>query len=875
MRSRTYRTTALFVMALLLSAGSFSFGAAPGASAAVRFDGMALIEEWAGKAYQGRQAGTPGYAKAADDLEKRMRSAGMLPLLGENQYRQSYKVGTASLKKEQVSLNGKTLKLMKDYMPFARSAEGKYTFRSAYYAGAGLSADYKKKVDAPVVFRWFDKNGKFPEGIQDRVQRAAAQGAKAVLIVTNGELKVGNYEHPLNAEKLGVPVLYLSEAAAEAAGIPREFTPAALSKLDLRIDLSIDRSSEQADNLVGIVPGKSEEKAILWVTNIDGFGSLPDGRWYESAKAGSASAAMMLDMARHYKETKPEYTMIFAFVGSKWKGQEGIKALTDKLSFDRIAATVELYAMGGNGKLGDMFVNYLDKSFEVSAQAVSPAPIFNSDPGNALSSVLRTKTNKLLLVRDRETWVDDSLTDKAANVTRSSYESGVRSLLELSDKLSRRIAEENSVSMDYSRLPVAKAEFQNPKTTLHRIVTRHFNVYADESYIGEMTPDVLKEMDSIYARVAKYNYYPLPEAKVNALFMKDGNAAAKIAGRKDLEGNSEAAGGGFANLSNGQMYIYMRSGPFSGTIAHELNHALATANAYAGDNFELQEWQGQSHFTQYLQPKGPYSNDIRQIIRHRFLANHEVPKFKELVAGYKTALNWSWYTKGARNPDGHLYTYYLMGSMYAFLEDQYGEKAARRAMYRNYIDVSDAQNNLIRDTGLSLNAFLEKWSAWVLRAESASPASGNAVPRTDNNGFDYMVLYTNPGNGATGQYFEQGPEDGDTITNGTVRYSLNLTSPDLKIVSLNLYKTKDGARFEIAYESKINRFVSLFNPPDGDKLMRFQEKAIVAGKGKATVQLNGSEVKAMRELPFVTFRFGEGDDFAVLSNAEYMKILQQ
>lgn len=873
MRSGVCRN--LLRLLTLLIIGNLLFIAVPVASASVSLDGMTLIEEWAKKAYQGRQTGTAGYGKAVDDLEKRMKSVGMLPLFGERHFRQSYPVGTADLTKEKVLWNNKPLKIMKDYMPFARSAEGKYTFRNAYYAGAGLTADYKSKVDGLVVFHWNDKNGKFPEGVLDRIQRAITNGAKGVLIITNGELKVGNYEHPLIADKSKVPVLYVSEEVAKGAGIPRDFVPSALNNFEMQMDLSIVRSAQQGDNLVGVIPGRSEEKAILWVTNMDGFGSLPDGTWYESAKSGAASAAMMLDMARNYKENLPEYTMIFAFVGSKWKAQEGIKALTEKLNFDRIAASIDLYAMGGNGTLDDMFVNYTDPSFGPVVKAVAKMPMLNTDLGNSLSSVLKTKTNKLLFIRDRDTWVDDSISDKAASISRDRYARGVESLLALSGRLMKRIGEEDSISLDYSNLPISKAAFQNPNLTLNHIVTRYYNVYADDDYVNEMTPEVLKEMDSIYTRVAKYNYYPLPGAKVNALFMKDGNAAAKIMGRKELENNSEAAGGGFANYVDGKMYIYMRSGPYYGTIAHELNHALASANAFAGTNFELQEWQGQSHFTQYAQPKGAYNKDIGTIIRQAFLSNHEVPKLKEIVSNYKTALDWTWYTKSVRNPEGHLYTYYLMGSMYAFLEDQYGEKVSRRAMYRNYADVSNIQNNLIQDTGLTLNAFMEKWRGWMLRSESSSSAASSATSRTENNGFDYMLLYTNPEkSGAESKHDQEDQSSIKTITNGTVRYSLNLTSKDLKITALNLYKTKDGARLDISYESKANRFISLFDPPNGDKIMLYKKNALTGGKGKASLQISSSQVQTIRELPMLTLRFGEGNDFAFLVNKEYMKVLK-
>lgn len=860
----------LFVFILI--AGMF-YLPKPSTAAAYDFKGQDLIAEWAKKEYQGRQAGTAGYSKAVTDLQTRMISAGMLPAFGESEYRQSFKTGTAIFQKESVTINNKPLKLMKDYMPFSRSASGAFSFKNLYYAGAGTKNDYPTKVDGMVVFHWYDKQGRFPEGALDRIQRAVDKGAKGVMIITNGELKVGNYEHPLNDQKLNVPVLYISEEVAADLGVTGDYTPAALKASNVVISLKIDRSVQTAENLVGVIPGKNEQKSILWVTNIDGFGSLPDGRWYESAKSGAAAAAMMIDMARYYKENTPEYTMIFAFVGGKWKQQEGIQALASKLNFDHITYTVDLYAMGGDGNLNSMYIGYTDSSFTDEAKAVSGTAQLNIDLGNSLSSVLKNKTNRLFMVRDRNTWLDDSLSDKAASISPAQYKAGTNSLLSLSDRMMAIPSKE--ADYNYSKSVVSKVNLQTPKVTLNQIESKYFTIYADDSNISLITPVVLKEMDSIYNRVAMYNYYPVPAEKVTALFMDNGELAAQISGRKDLEKNSAAAGGGFANVYNDRMYIYMRNGWTYGTIAHELNHALATSNPYAGDNFELQEWQGQSHFVRYMMANGQlvHPESMKSIIQNDYLSNHEVPKLKEMAANYTKSLDWSWYTNQNKNPNGHLYTYYLMGSMYAFLKDQYGEETSRRAMYRNYVDVSNIQNNLIKDTGLSLDSFLKAWSSWLVAGGNASH-SNNTVLKKGNNSFDYMMLYVLPDKKISGDTNESVTTPGTKKTNGTVNYQLDVSSNDLNIRSLNIYKTKDGASVEINYESKEARFVSLFDPPNGNQLNKFLKNGIVPGKGKVTLKLNSKEVKTMLKLPMVTLRFGEGEDFAYIVNEEFIKILK-
>jgi len=881
-RSKIATVTSVFMLLIsLLQPLGVSAASSP------TFQNQQLILEWAKKEYQGRQTGTPGYAKAVDDLQKRMIMTGLIPAFGESQYRQSYDVGTASLTKQSVSINGKTLKLMQDYMPFSRSASGSFTFKHTYYAGAGSKSDYSTaKVNDLVVFHWYDRQGKFPEGAMDRIQRAVANGAKGVLIIADGELKVGNYEHPLNTNKLGVPVLYITKQAASSLGLKGDFVPTTLNNLDVRVNLTIDRSTQQTDNLVGVIPGKNEQKSILWVTNIDGFGTLPDGRWYENAKSGSAAAAMMLDMARYYRENTPEYTMIFAFVGSKWKDQEGVKALASQLNFDHITYAVDLYAMGGDGDLDKMNINYVDPALATAAITLGARTQLNADQGNALSSILKNKTKNLFLIRDDNTWVDDSFNDKASAISSAQYEAGTRSLLTLSDRIMALPTTDTTAKFDYTKSKATKTTLDAAKVTLNRLESAHFTVYADDNNLGKITPTVLQEMDGIYDRVAWYNYTPAVGQKAIALFMDNGEQAAQIAGRTDLVKNSSSAGGGFANVYDGQMYIYMRNGPYLGTIAHELNHALATVNPYAGDNFELQEWQGQSHFIRYDMSgtQSTYFEKANRSIQSFFLTDHEVPKLRQLVATYQSSLDWDWYTKSKKNPDGHLYTYYVMGSMYAFLNDQYGKEASRRAMYRNYIDVSNIQKNIIADTGLNLDEFLKSWSKWLLddekKGSNIETVTNAAASQKGDNGFDYRILYTLPDSQA-GFGSSPAPElqtanlPGKPQVGDTIPYNLSLSSKDLSIRSLNVYKTTNGASVEIEYESSKDRFLSLFDPPNGGAIMKFLEKGLPRGTGKATVKLSSAEVKIVSAQPVITMRLGEGEDFAFMAGAELRKVLNE
>jgi len=844
------------------------------------YSGFQVIEELAKKKYDGRQAGTKGYQESVTFLESEMKNVGMMPMFGEKQYRQTFGTGVATLSASKLIVNGKELRLMKDYMPFSRTASGTFHFQKMYYVGAGTEKDYIGDVDGLVVFHWFDQNGKFPEGALDRVQRAIKNGADGVMIISDGELKVGNYEHPLNGQQVSIPVVYITPDVAKGLGMPGNYKQTIVEKNKIDGELTIDLSSEKADNLIGIIPGKRVDKAVLYVTNMDGFGSLPDGRWYESAKSGSAAAAMMLELASRYKTSTPEYTMIFAFVGSKWKGQEGIQALAAQLNFDHIVTTFDLYAMGGNGSINQMYFGYVDKSFESFAKSIVPNARLNQDLGNALSSEMKSKTNRILFIRDDNTWVDDSMTDTASGVSQTNFKSGVETLTELAKRVIENDRKLEDVGFSYKLNPT-EVTFKGTDVTLKKFESKHFHVYADESFVNQITIQVLQDFDDIYNRIATYNYFPKPDQKINVLYMKDGNTAAKIAGRKDLEANSGVAGGGFAGENNGQMYIYGRDGVHHGNVGHELNHALANANAY-GIISLLQEWQGQSHIVRFGKENGKltYLKEASAVTNALF--HFEVPKLEELIRTYKTSLDWKWFTESAPNPYGHLYSYYLMGSMYAFLSDQFGENASRRAMYRVYEDVKNTPEVLIQETGLSLDEFLEGWSQWMLSRGSKTTEKVKKAAAAFDKGltwYDYKMLFTGtikPQMDSSGKP----PKDnsgGDfgLIQNGNIKYRSGILDPKFKVTSVNVYQVDGYTNFVFEYENNSNTdFISLFDPPDGDKVMKFLQDELKAGNGTVTIRLNKEEIDLLLEGIIFTIKFGNKNGYISIPKSQFGELLK-
>jgi hypothetical protein len=787
-----------------------------------------VIGELAKSTYSGRQAGTAGYENAVTYLDGQMSDVGIQHVFNANNFRLPYTASAAVLTDETVSLNGRKLAIGVDYQPFAQSAAATATTTKTYYVGDGTAANYTGDTPGLVVFHWNRADGTFGGGVLDRIQIAISHGASAVAIIADGELAVSNFEHPLKSSEIKIPAIYLAPAAAVLAGIPSDHMPRTLL-LASSISLKITRNSNMAaDDLVGIVPGKLESHAILWVTNIDGFGILPDGRAFPGTKAASTAAAMMLDLAQHYTQSQPEFTQIFAFVGSKWSDQAGVKALAEHLNWSHIDTAVDVYAMGGSGARNRVNVNFTDPSFASTAHTLDAAAQLNTDLGNALSSVLSTYSKSTILLRDLDTWVNDSMADIPETVTDSAYSTGLQSLTSIADELMRVLTPTESPITSPPTFTPAQADPTSP--TFQHTETDHFSIYTSSSDQPLFTPSLLNIMESIFKADDFYNYDAVSTKKVTALFIANGSIAAHICRRTDLYANPDAAGGGFANVNDGQPCVYQkRTGTGSepiwfGNIAHELNHALATLQDFYPKQSDLQEWQGQSQFIRY-DMKGQLPLTSNALVQTFF--NFEVPKLSSLITNYQSGIDWAWFTTGTVNPDGWQYTYHIAGSMYGFLSAQYGIHASRRAMYRNYQDVTKFKENMIADTGLSFEAFCEQWSYWMLHSGAPkSPVSESFRASGDqNNSFDNLLLYTRATPVATtsgdsqpsGSNTSVGVYAGVSISSdGLLHLDLTGTSAaDMNINRIGITQSTMDYEFDFALISGKSRDLAIFIPPDG------------------------------------------------------------
>jgi hypothetical protein len=87
-----------------------------------------------------------------------------------------------------------------------------------------------------------------------------------------------------------------------------------------------------------------------------------------------------------------------------------------------------------------------------------------------------------------------------------------------------------------------------------------------------------------------------------------------------------------------------------------------------------------------------------------------------------------------------------------------------------------------------------------------------------------------------------------------------------KINSLNAEKASKGdITFTVDYESAKELRFSLYNPPNGDVIMKIEHNSIKPGKGTVKVSLSQEEYSLLLNLEIVTMRFGFEEEHSVIS----------
>ncbi|MBK7711044.1 MAG: M28 family peptidase [Bacteroidales bacterium] len=131
-----------------------------------------------------------------------------------------------------------------------------------------------------------------------------------------------------------------------------------LKSIELVVDAKFIPKYE-TQNVAGSIKGTTDSDSMIVVmAHYDHLGKMGKDTYFPGANDNASGVAMILNLAKHFSENKPEYTMVFIALSAEELGILGAKAFTDNPPIDlkKIKFLVN-FDLAGTGEEGVKVVN--------------------------------------------------------------------------------------------------------------------------------------------------------------------------------------------------------------------------------------------------------------------------------------------------------------------------------------------------------------------------------------------------------------------------------------------------------------------------------------------------------------------------------------
>jgi aminopeptidase YwaD len=140
--------------------------------------------------------------------------------------------------------------------------------------------------------------------------------------------------------------------------LKKDIDPSSVKSIEIAVEAKLLQKYE-TQNVVGIIQGSSgSDSTIVVLAHYDHLGKMGSDVYFPGANDNASGVAMILNLAKHYSEQKPEYTMVFIALSAEEPGILGAKEFTDNPLTDlRKIKFLINFDLAGTGDEGIKVVN--------------------------------------------------------------------------------------------------------------------------------------------------------------------------------------------------------------------------------------------------------------------------------------------------------------------------------------------------------------------------------------------------------------------------------------------------------------------------------------------------------------------------------------
>lgn len=311
---------------------------------------------------QGRATFTPGIEKAAQFIEGEYKKAGLKPMEGNKDYRQSFSMVRSTPVSLKVSINGKAIAA------------------DSVFASAGDSFTWVSSKDVQVVTVGPDKD------FRTEYRSIYKKGAKTLLLVD-----------PKFKSLFGRYKGYMGAGSTNFKGKAKEPIVIVLGKFDAADNFEVNYEASNKElplfNIAGIIPGKTKpDEYVVFSGHYDHLGIIkPDKPGVTDSIANGADddasgTTAVLSLAKYYKKLNNNArTLVFVAFTAEEIGEYGSQYFATQVNPDKVVAMFNIEMIGKASKFGTNsafitgfersdFGTILQKSLEGTAFKFYPDP---------------------------------------------------------------------------------------------------------------------------------------------------------------------------------------------------------------------------------------------------------------------------------------------------------------------------------------------------------------------------------------------------------------------------------------------------------------------------------------------------------------------
>lgn len=321
---------------------------------------------------EGRDTGSPGYARAATIVAERLKAAGLEPLGDNGTWFQDVPMAETAITRATITVGGRPLRFLHDVYASPNNISESVAAPIKYcgYCDSTSTQDVKNKL---VICHGTNRAG-LPNNA-DRIRILTEAGALGVITIADPGFTVEPPRWPfaysrsitlagsptvqrsllnlrLNAAALDKVIAGSGQNAQELIDLGSQGKPLPTFEVPDRLQASFTTSSRtlNSPNVIGRLPGTDPDlanQAIVLTAHLDGYGygePVDGDSLYNGTLDDAAYVALLIQLAERRKGKGFNRPLIFAIVTGEEKGLLGSRYLIQHLPVPKatIAANINL-----------------------------------------------------------------------------------------------------------------------------------------------------------------------------------------------------------------------------------------------------------------------------------------------------------------------------------------------------------------------------------------------------------------------------------------------------------------------------------------------------------------------------------------------------